>query len=168
MPPNWPLRGAVAEFQVTSYDGENIEGRMLLGATIDPLVLDGRLIPTSTIFVDWDSVRECGKEKKIGTVEYDIFVLPPRPEDIVILRPGYWYGATIHYWLFGRRKLGPGKWSPPRGPECIEAEFVVRALGGRPIATARIHTVRNDKRPAPPDGGAPPAPKPPAPPPGAP
>jgi hypothetical protein len=175
-PPKEPLRGGIAEFQVTSYDGESIEGRMLLGATVDPLVIDGRFIPTSTILVDWDSVRVCGKEESLGGaggVDYDIFVRPPRPEDIVILRPGYWYGRNIKYWLFIKRKPGPGPGpgegpGPTGGPQCIEAEFVVRARGGRPAARARIHAVRTDKLPAPPDGGAPPAPKPPAPPPGAP
>src|SRR5262245_41051571 len=119
-PPKEPLRGGVAEFQVTSYDGEDIDGRVLVGATIDPLVIDGRFIPTSTIYLDWVSVRVCGTDKPPpGGVIYDAFALRPRPEEIVTIRPGYWYGRKINYGLFGKRVPGP---------ECLEAEFVVRAL----------------------------------------
>jgi hypothetical protein len=32
--PRTPLRGGVAEFRVTSYDGGDLKGRVLLGATV--------------------------------------------------------------------------------------------------------------------------------------
>jgi len=172
-PPKEPLRGAVAEFQVTSYDGQDIEGRVLVGATIEPLLIDRRFMPVSSFSLDQSTLRVCGKDEPIEAADYDPFVRTPRPEDIVTLRPGYWYGRKINYWLFGRAKPGPlpgpGEGpGPTGGPECIEGEFVVRALDGRPAARVRFHAVRNDRLPAPPDGGAPPAPKPLTPPPGAP
>lgn len=162
-PPDEPIRGAVAEFQVTSYDGQALRGRVLIGATIDPLVVDGRFIPSVSFNLDQSTLRMCGMEKPIDSIDNDLFVRTPRPEDILTLRPGYWYGATFEYWLFPRAKPGPlpgpgEEPGPTGGPECIEGEFVVRALSGRPVARVRFHAVRNDKLPAPSDRGAPPVP----------
>lgn len=155
--PKVPLRGGLAEFQDPSYDGQTIKGRVLLGATIDPLVIDGRLIETSDVDVDAKAIRVCGNKDPIGYLQEDIWAPPPRPDEIVTIRPGYWYGRKIEYWLFAKKKMGPG---PGPGPECLEVEFVVRALDGREAARVRIHVVRTDKLPAPPEGVAPAAPKP--------
>jgi hypothetical protein len=138
-----PLRGGVAEFRVTSYDGHVLEGRVLLGATVDPLVIDGRLVDGKD--VDLEKVRACGKTELL---EYMMGDLPSahRADDIITLRRGYWHGANEHFWLFDQKMMGPG-------PDCFEAEMVVRALGGRVAARLPIRVVRTDKPPAPPDGG---------------
>lgn len=157
-----PLRGGIAEFQVTSYDGDTIKGRILLGATIDPLVIDGRLIEAGDVDMDMDTLQVCGnKEAPFQYVQFDTVARPARPDEIVTVRPGYWYGKNISYWLFAKKITG-------LGPDCIEAELIVRAVDGREAARVRIHVVRTDKPPAPPEGGAPAAPNPPAPDAGAP
>jgi hypothetical protein len=150
-----PLRGGIAEFQVISYDGQTIKGRILLGATIDPLVVDGRLNLYGDVDIDVRTLQACGKKDPVGYIQYDVSPLPPRPDQIVTIRPGYWYGRTVNYWLFHKKVTG-------LGPECLEAELVVRALDGRDAAKIPIHVVRTDKPTPSPDGGTPAEPKPPA------
>jgi hypothetical protein len=151
---NKPLRGGIAEFHLISYNGTIIKGRVLLGATIDPLVIDGRLMVSGDVDLDMRTLRACGKKDEVGYIESDAFPLPPRPDQIVTIRPGYWYGRTINYWLFDQKTTG-------LGPDCLEADLFVRALDGREAARLPIRIVRTDKPPAPPEGGAPAEPKPP-------
>jgi hypothetical protein len=139
-----PLRGGVAEFHVTSYDGSNLKGRVLIGATIDPLVIDGRLLEVKD--VDLEKVRACGKMELLEYLAWEAFPPPPRPDEIVTLPRGYWYGANVHFAPFLKKTTG-------LGPDCFEAELVVRARGWRVAATLPIRVVRTDKPPAPPDGG---------------
>jgi hypothetical protein len=146
-----PLRGGVAEVRIDSYDGETMKGRVLLGATIDPLVIDRRIIPP--INVEVKNLQLCDNKKDpFQYIEFDVSAPPRRPEDIITVRPGYWYGGQISYWIFAAKQTGPG-------PDCFEAELVMRALDGRVAARQSIRVVRTDKRPAAPDGGAPAAPK---------
>jgi len=152
---NRPLRGGIAEFQVTSYDGETIKGRVLLGATIDPLVIDGRLFPYGDVDMDMRILRACGKRDRVGYIQFDIFAAPAQPDQIVTVRPGYWYGRTITYDLFNKKVTG-------LGPDCLETDLIVRALDGREAAKIPIRVVRTDKAPPPPDEGSPAEPKPPA------
>jgi hypothetical protein len=143
--PKEPLRGGVAEFQVISYDGDTVKGRVLLGATIDPLVIDRRIIPP--INVEVKNLQLCDNKKDpFQYIEFDVSAPPRRPEDIITVRPGYWYGGKISYWLFAAKQTGPG-------PDCFEAELVVRALDGRVAARLPIRVVRTDKPPAAPAGG---------------
>jgi hypothetical protein len=137
-----PLRGGVAEFRLTFYDGGDLRGRVLLGATADTLVIDGRLYEDSK--VELNKVRACGKTEVIGHIIVDRFA-PPRPDQIVTLRRGYWHGSNV-FFLLWNTETGPG-------PDCFEAELVVRVLDGRVVATLPIRVVRTDKPPATPDGG---------------
>jgi hypothetical protein len=132
-----PLRGGIAEFRITSYDGRNLTGRVLLGATIDPLVIDGRLFGGTD--VDLEKVRACGKTELL---EYWMADLPPSPraDDIITLRRGYWHGANKKFFLFDET-TGPG-------PDCFEGELVVRVLDGRIAATLPVRVVRTDRPPA--------------------
>jgi hypothetical protein len=138
-----PLRGGIAEFRVISYNGRKLKGRILLGATGDPLVIDGRLVEDSD--VELEKVRACGKTEVIGHIIVDRFS-PPRPDEIVTLSRGYWHGANM-YFLLWNEETG-------LGPDCFEGELVVRAIGGRIAATLPIRVVRTDKPPAIPDGAA--------------
>jgi hypothetical protein len=77
----------------------------------------------------------------------DVFAKRPQAEDVLILEPGYWYGKDIRIPLFAEI---PGR---QRGPECIEADLVFYALGGR--TAARLH-IRAESSPLPPaDAGMP-------------
>jgi hypothetical protein len=145
------VRGGVAEFRVTSYDGRDLKGRVLLGATVDPLVIDGRLY--EAIDVDVVKLRACGKTELLTYWSQDWIRPPPRPDQLVTLQRGYWYGGKVHFFLFDERTGS--------GPECFEAELVVRASGWRVAATLPIRVVRTDKPPATPAEGTE-EPKPPA------
>src|SRR5678815_1531220 len=57
--PEEPPRGVVAEFQVTSYDGEDIKGRVLIGATIDPLVMYSHMLESADL--ELVNIRACGE-----------------------------------------------------------------------------------------------------------
>jgi hypothetical protein len=138
-----PLRGGVAEFRVTSYDGSRLKGRVLVGATIDTLVIDGRLVEDSD--VELEKVRACGKTEVIEHITVDRFA-PPRPDEIVTLKRGYWHGWNATFFLWDEET--------GLGPDCFEAELGVNALDGRVAATLPIRVVRTDKPPATPDGGA--------------
>ena len=139
------LRGGVAEFRVTSYDGRRLKGRVLLGATVDPFVIDGRLFDGKD--VEFEKVRSCGKTELLEYWAADL-PSPPRAEEIITLRRGYWHGANKSFPLFAfEETTGPG-------PECFEAELVVRVLDGRIAATLPIRIVRTDKPSAIPAGTA--------------
>jgi hypothetical protein len=138
-----PLRGGIVEFRVTSYDGYDLKGRVLLGATVDTLVIDGRLY--EGIDVDVAKVRACGKTELLTYWAPDWLSPPPRPDEIVTLRRGYWHGENVLFPLFFA--------TTGLGPDCFEAELMVRALDRRVAATLPIRVVRTDKPPAPPDRG---------------
>jgi len=148
-----PLRGGAAEFRLTSYDGRVLAGRVLIGTTVDPLVIDGRLYEWAD--VELKDLRECGKKDLLKKhMVYEALPQPPRAEEIITIRRGYWYGTDVSYVLFNEELTG---W----GPACLEAELVVRAADWRVAAKLPIRAVRTDKSPAAPDGGAS-EPKPPA------
>ncbi len=139
-----PLRGGVAEFNVTSYDRHALEGRVLVSATIDTLVIDGRLYEWKDVGLE--EIRACGKTEPLKYWVMEYLPPPPRPDEIVTLPRGYWHGANLRFPLFDERTTS-------LGPDCFEAELVVRARGWRVAARLPIRVVRTDKPQATPDGG---------------
>ena len=140
VPAKEPLRGGIAEFQVTSYDGVYLKGRVLIGATVDTLVIDGRL------HVSWDvrvtNMHACGKSERVRFWSIEpLFFAPPRPDEIITLRPGYWYGGNVTFLLANDEAKGIGL-------TCFEAELLVLARGSRVAARLPIRVVRTD----PPEG----------------
>jgi hypothetical protein len=144
-----PLRGVVAEFQLTSYDGEDIKGRVLIGATVDPLVMDSH--PLESADLELVNLRACGEKREVPHIIFDL--VGTYPMKVITIRPGYWYGKNVVYGFFEKKR--------GLGPECLEAELVVRDHVSRVATRLPIRVVRTDKPPAPPDGGAPAEPKPP-------
>src|SRR5262249_47599621 len=128
------------EFRLALYDGYHLEGRLLLGATIDPLVINGDLIEDRD--VELNEIRACGKTEVLRHFIVDTFG-PPRP---VTLRRGYWYGSNMDFFLWDERESGIG-------PDCFEARLVVFARGRRTAATLPIRVERTDKPSVLPDGG---------------
>jgi hypothetical protein len=126
-----PIRGGIAEFQLTSYEGKDIKGRLLIGATIDTLVIDGRLLGTP---IDVRTLQRCDKNGPVPFVEECIVAPPPRPDELVTIRPGHWYGRNVNYGIL-----------PGGGPDCLDAELVVTALDDRLITRLPIRVVRTDK-----------------------
>jgi hypothetical protein len=145
-----PPRGVVVEFHVTYYDGEKIRGRVLIGATIDPLVVYSHMLESADL--ELVNIRACGEDHEAPHIIFDLVALDP--EKFTTIRPGYWYGKNVVYGLFYKKRVP--------GPDCVEAELEVQDSASRIVAKLPIRVVRTDKPPAPPDGGAPAEPKPPA------
>ena len=138
-----PLRGGVAEFRLTSYDGGDLRGRFLIGATIDTLVIDGRLFEDRTL--ELKKARACGTSEVREHYIVDRFA-PPEPNEIVTLPKGYWHGSDVYFFLWDKET--------GLGPDCLEAELIVHTLDSRVAATLPIKVVRTDKPPATPPGVA--------------
>jgi len=138
-----PLRGGVAEFRLTSYDGGDLRGRFLVGATIDTLVIDGRLFEDRTL--ELKEARACGMSEVREHYIVDRFA-PPEPNEIVTLPKGYWHGSDVYFFLWDKET--------GLGPDCFEAELVLHALDRRIAATLPIKVMRTDKPPPTPPGTA--------------
>jgi hypothetical protein len=157
-----PLRGGIAEFCLTRYDGRELEGRLLVGATYyDPLVIDAHLNEYDDVLLE--KVRACGTTKLLPyeNVRGPVWESNRRRriDKTVTVEKDEWHGADVYFPLFDR--MWP--W-----PDCWEADLGVLAADGRIVARLPIRVERTDKPPALSDGGAPAEPKPPAPDAGAP
>ncbi len=140
--PKTPVRGGVLEFRLGSYDGDTVEGRLLLGATVDPLVIDTRIWHV----LDYSKLHACDTTEPLNYVHFSFIISPPRPEDIITLKPGTWYGGGMNFPISLHLKhLKPDV----IGPDCLET--TLRALDNdeRIIAELPIRVERTDKKPAP-------------------
>ncbi|WNG51718.1 hypothetical protein F0U60_52130 [Archangium minus] len=129
----------VMEVQDIQYDGWAISGRVLVSPEGGQLRLDRRLIPT--IHVEMKYVSDC-TYGAVASIRADIIAPLARPEDLLVLEPGYWYGSTVRFRLFGEHITG-------LGPECVEADIFLRSFDHELVARQRIRAVR----PASVDGG---------------
>src|SRR4051794_16549118 len=73
-----PLRGGSVEFRLTRYDGRNFEGRVLLGATVDPLVVDREWLEGAD--VELRKVRACGKTELLEYIQADAWLVGERED----------------------------------------------------------------------------------------
>jgi hypothetical protein len=119
------------EVQDIQYDGQTLSGRVLFSPEAGQLRLDRRLIPN--IHVEITRVSDC-KYGEVASIRLDVIAPRARPEDLLVLEPGYWYGRTVSFWLFDEHLAGIG-------PECVEAELYL-VSGGKPVARQRIRAVR--------------------------
>lgn len=134
--PKTPIKGAIAEFSITSFDGRTLEGRLLLGATAEAFKLDGRL--AEDVDIELRKVRECGTNKSLEYYQFDMVMQAPQPDEIVMVRPGYWYGINASFLLFGDKIKAPK-------PDCFEAELWVWSLERRSVLKHPIRAERTDK-----------------------
>lgn len=134
-----PLRGALAEFKLSSFDGEVFEGRLLLGASIDPLIIDARMM--EYVYVEIWNVQSCDTKMPLEYYEMDAFYPPARSEQVITISPGSWYGTTVNFLLFGKTIKDQPK------PDCFDAELRIRVKDGRLAATLPIHVIRTNKAP---------------------
>ena len=116
------------ELQHVRYDGLRLSGRLLVGALVDGVRLDKRLL--SNIHVNVNSVRDCA-EKEVPYAIMDYFVPSPRDEDLLILNRGYWYGAPAYFPLF----VEPG-------PDCVLIELSLLSWEGRRVGSVRVRAER--------------------------
>jgi hypothetical protein len=130
------------EVQDIQYDGVELSARVLVSPESGPLRLDRRLIPGFDVEL-W-GVSDC-KYGAVGSIRVDGLVPPARPEDLLVLEPGFWFGRTVQFAPFDTR-LG-------LGPECVEAYIRLFSFDGKPVARQRIRAVRPPTRTE--DGGVP-------------
>lgn len=115
--------------QDTRYDGWTLSGRLLISPVEGRLRLDKRLIESASLSTK--AVKDCATGQPVEFLVVDVFARHPQEEDVLVLDPGYWYGKDIRIPLFAETP------SRRRSPECIEAELVFHALGGK--AATHLH-----------------------------
>ena len=120
---------AVLEWQNPVFDGERLSGRLLVGVKAGQLLLDKRLV--ENVSVELRELRECVSGQPVDSLEVDSFPAPPRPDKLLRLNAGFWYGADVRFALFDEQLTGK------KPPECFEAELQLRAEDGR--VAARLH-----------------------------
>ncbi|MFL5345979.1 MAG: hypothetical protein ACJ8AT_14405 [Hyalangium sp.] len=133
------------EMQDISFDGEDLHGRLLISPVGTELRIDRRLIESGDLTVD--SVVKCDTGEALPYVIMDVYARAPREEDILILKPGFWYGKEIRIFLFAEHA------THQPNPQCFEAEIEYHALDVKNVA--RVH-IRAERSPPPsPDAGVP-------------
>lgn len=138
---------AVMEIQDIQYDGWTLSGRLLVSPETGPLRLDRRLV--SWFDVEITRVVDCQYGASVTAIHADVFSTLDRAENLLILQPGYWYGATVRFGLFDEHFTG-------LGPECVEADIILLSFDGKRVARQRIRAERPPvPAPAVPDGGIP-------------
>lgn len=128
---------AELELQDIQYDGENLSGRLLIGAAGGRLRLDKRLI--ENVSVNVHSVRECATGLPPTYVHADSFPPPPREKDLLVLEPGSWYGARIHLWLFSQAHGHPG-------PDCIDVGLTIDDAEHQPLGMLTVRATRSPQK----------------------
>lgn len=122
------------EIKEPAYDGQTVSTRILVGVREGRLCLDRRFIVNATVNID--SVRECATGLPPTYILAESFPPPPREEDLLVLTPGYWYGAQVHLPLFSEH-LGL------IGPDCIEVTLSVFPPNGPRVGPLSIRAERN-------------------------
>lgn len=135
---------SVLEVQDIHYDGWTLSARVLISPESGPLRLNRQLIPT--VHVQLWGVSDC-KSGAVASLNADLLVPRPRPEDLLVVEPGYWYGRTVSFKPFDEHFTGIG-------PECVEAYLRLFSFDGQPVTRQRIRAVRPAAQDA--DGGMPP------------
>jgi hypothetical protein len=122
------------ELQSIHYDGQTLSGRFLVSAQEHDLHLDKRLI--ESISLTTEAVSECATGRAIPFILLDVYAPRLREEDVLILKPGHWYGKDVRIPLFTESISEQFK------PTCIDVEFAFRAPGGKAAASLRVRAVR--------------------------
>jgi hypothetical protein len=140
------------ELRDVHYDGETLEGTLLIGAVGGSLCFDKRLITGWDVTLDW--VWDCTQEisNPVASLTIHTFPRPSSDGEVMILEPGYWYGGPIQMPLF-MSEHAPGK----RNPDCVEVSLSLLPLEGGPAGRVRVRAWRDSRQPLDsglsPDGG---------------
>ncbi|MBZ4375191.1 hypothetical protein NR800_34190 [Corallococcus interemptor] len=142
------------EFQHAGFDGQTLSGRLLLGTSSGSLCLDRRLIESHTLTVE--RVLDCASGQPLPLLDVDVRTPPRREEDLLLLKPGQWYGRDVSVPLFPQSATGQP------GPACVDVELSVHALDAANLAKPRLRVTRAPapESEAPPADGAPREPSP--------
>lgn len=126
------------EMQAVHYDGRVLSGRFLVGAGQQSVKLDRRVIENITLTVE--SVSDCANGQQVEYVFQDMLAPSAQEEDLLVLEPGFWYGAEVRFRLFGMLSVPPG-------PECIDVGFSFQPMSGAPRTRLNVRATR-DARPS--------------------
>lgn len=131
--PKTPIQGGLLEFALASFDGKIMKGRVLLGASIETFSLDSRLV--EDVGIEVRDIRACDKPDRLEYKAFDWVMDAPSPDQIVVLRPGYWYGRDVKFPLFDEQ-------TKPGLPDCFEGKMMAWTLDGRLAATLPIRVAK--------------------------
>ncbi len=113
---------AQAQLHDVRFDGRTLSGRLLVTAVEGSILLDTRLI--ESVVLTTETVMECETGRKLSFTEMDVLARPPQDEDLLVLKPGYWFGKDVRIPLFTEGLNGPDV-------TCIEAELTFHPREGR-------------------------------------
>jgi hypothetical protein len=122
------------EMQEIVYDGETLQGRLLISPVGAELRIDKRLVESIALTVD--SVVACDTGEAVPYVILDVLAPPLQERDILILKPGFWYGKEIHLLLFAQQA------TRQPSPRCFEAELEYHTLDVKNAARVHIRAER--------------------------
>lgn len=129
---------AVVELQNIDYDGGSLRGRLLISAEGGALHLDKRLMENVALSVR--GVADCVSGQELYFIKAGVIAAPLREEDLLVLKPGYWYGKQVYLPLFDQSLLkSQGR------PQCVDVELVFNPLQG-----AGVHWRVRASQPLPP------------------
>ncbi len=129
------IQGGMAEFKLNSFDGERVKGRLLLGATVEPLVIDARL--REWIDVELRDLRTCGDKQVLEYFLPDFYAPRSEMDTALMLQPGFLYGKDLSFFLFSKLRM-------KLLPQCFEADLWVWSLDRRVITKHPISVRRTD------------------------
>jgi hypothetical protein len=121
------------ELRDVHYNGDTLEGTLLIGAVGGSLCFDKRLMTGWDVTLDW--VWDCTQEisKPVAAMTVHTFPRPSSAGEVMILEPGYWYGGPIRMPLF-MSEDATGK----RNPDCVEVSLSLLPLEGGPSGRVRV------------------------------
>jgi hypothetical protein len=91
------------EMQDIRYDGKNLSGRLLISPLAGSLCLDKGFIEEFALVLD--AVSECETGRHLGFFVADVLAPPLKEEDVLVLKPGYWYGKDVSLFHVARLRV---------------------------------------------------------------
>jgi hypothetical protein len=130
-----------------SFDGSHLTGRLLITSNdAGYVVIDRRFAEFSHIpLVD---VRDCDGGRTIDYVQVCGIRFRTKPEDLLSIEPGYWYGIDFSFYVIDPERLSK---VPP--PDCIQVFLSLDLEAAAPGTKTTRFMVQADL--ARPDGGTP-------------
>jgi hypothetical protein len=139
---------SIVNIDQASFDGENLHGRLLIGSDDAGYVVVRRnLREFSEISVD--DVRDCDGGRTINYVQLDGVSFPPKPEELLVIGPGYWFGYDFSLLIYDDERF---KKVP--APSCVQVDVGVHLEAAAPGTEHRQLTIQANLERAQNDAGA--------------
>jgi len=117
------------------FDGEYLNGRMLVGTDDAGYVVVDRRLPELNVIVV-DTILDCDGGETVDYIAADALAKSPGPEDYLTIEPGYWYGRDFHLLMYAEEK------ARTPAPACIDAVLALNLEAAAPGASRPRLTVR--------------------------